>query len=70
MAFVVPAAGEALEPAGLVAFCEGRLARFAIPRYVEVVAELPLTENGKVRKEPLRARGVGAATWDREAAAV
>jgi carnitine-CoA ligase len=68
MAFVVPTAEGALEPAELVGFCEGRLARFAIPRFVEVVPELPLTENGKVRKEPLRARGVGAATWDREAA--
>ena len=68
MAFVVPTAEGVLEPAELVGFCEGRLARFAIPRFVEVVPELPLTENGKVRKEPLRARGVGAATWDREAA--
>jgi crotonobetaine/carnitine-CoA ligase len=68
MAFVVPAARAALDPAEVVDFCEGRLARFAIPRFVEVVPELPLTENGKVRKEPLRVRGVGAATWDREAA--
>jgi crotonobetaine/carnitine-CoA ligase len=67
MAFVVPVAGESLQPLDLVGFCEGRLARFAIPRFVEVVPELPLTENGKVRKEPLRARGVGSGTWDREA---
>ena len=46
-----------------------RLAPFAVPRYVEIVDSLPLTENGKVQKFVLRERGVTAATWDREAAA-
>ena len=31
------------------------------------VDELPLTENGKVRKFVLRERGVTETTWDREA---
>ncbi|MBA2461731.1 MAG: acid--CoA ligase, partial [Actinobacteria bacterium] len=35
---------------------------------LELLPELPLTENGKVRKQVLRERGVGATTWDREAA--
>jgi crotonobetaine/carnitine-CoA ligase len=34
---------------------------------VEFVEELPLTENGKVRKQVLRARGVSDQTWDRGA---
>ena len=46
-----------------------RLPYFAIPRYVEVVADLPRTENGKVQKFKLRERGVTPATWDRQAAA-
>jgi crotonobetaine/carnitine-CoA ligase len=70
MVFVVPVAGARIDPAALVAHCEGRLARHAIPRYIEFVDELPLTENGKVRKFVLRERGVSAATWDREAAGV
>ena len=37
---------------------------FAVPRYVEFVSELPLTETGKVRKVELRERGVGVDTWD------
>jgi crotonobetaine/carnitine-CoA ligase len=41
-----------------------------LPRYVEFVEELPLTENGKVRKQVLRARGVSERTWDRERARV
>ena len=66
MTFVVPRGGASVDPAELVAYCEPLLARFAIPRYVEVVDALPLTENGKVRKVELRTRGVGPATWDRE----
>jgi carnitine-CoA ligase len=68
MAAVVLEEGARAEPVDLVRHCEGRLAYFAIPRYVDIVAELPLTENGKVRKAVLRERGVGERTWDREAA--
>jgi crotonobetaine/carnitine-CoA ligase len=68
MAAIVVNAGETLEPADLVAWLEPRLAAYAIPRYVDVVAELPHTENGKIRKTELRAQGVTAATWDREKA--
>jgi crotonobetaine/carnitine-CoA ligase len=67
MVAVVLRPGMALEPAALLAFCEPRMAYFAVPRYVEFVAELPATENGKIQKFRLRERGVTAATWDREA---
>jgi len=67
MAAVVAHDGKELDPAALVAFCRDRLPRFAIPRYVEVVADLPRTENGKVQKFRLRERGITAAAWDREA---
>jgi len=69
MAAVVAREGEAIDPAELVGFCRSRLPYFAIPRYVEVVADLPRTENGKVQKFRLRERGVTAAAWDRQAAA-
>ena len=67
---VVPRAGVTLDPVSLIRFCEPRLAYFAVPRYVELVDELPLTENGKVRKFVLRERGLTAAAWDREAAGI
>jgi crotonobetaine/carnitine-CoA ligase len=70
MAFVVLRAGAEPDPVGLVRHCEPRLAYFAIPRFVDFVDALPLTENGKVRKYALRERGVGPQTWDREAAGV
>ncbi|WP_028474580.1 AMP-binding protein [Nocardioides alkalitolerans] len=36
------------------AFCDGRLARFKIPRYVMTVEEFPMTVTGKVRKVQMR----------------
>jgi carnitine-CoA ligase len=68
MACVVPRAGAALEPEQLLRFCEPRLAYFAVPRYVELCDELPVTPSGKVEKFRLRERGVTEATWDRERA--
>ena len=59
----------AFEPAELLAFLESRMPRFMLPRYVEVVDDLPRTEASmRVRKHELRNQGVTAATWDREAA--
>jgi carnitine-CoA ligase len=69
MTAVVLEAGEALSPEELIEHCRPLLPYFAVPRYVEFVTELPLTENGKVRKQVLRDRGLTPATWDREAAA-
>jgi carnitine-CoA ligase len=70
MAFVVLREGAEIGYEELVRWCEPRLAYFAVPRYLERVAALPLTENGKVRKVELRERGVGPQTWDRDAAGV
>lgn len=66
MAFVVQNYRATTTPLELVRHCEPRLAYFAIPRYIDVVEKLPLTENGKVQKYLLRERGVTATTWDRE----
>ena len=67
MAALVLRSGECVEPAELARFCESRLPYFAIPRYIELMEELPRTENGKVQKYKLRERGVTAATWERPA---
>jgi carnitine-CoA ligase len=67
MAAVIPREAGALQPAELAAFCESRLPKFAIPRFIELVAELPRTENGKVQKFKLRERGVPPGCWDRAA---
>ena len=67
-AAIVAKSGASIDPQELTTFCAERLAYFAVPRYFDFVAELPLTENGKVRKAALRQNGVSVGAWDREAA--
>ncbi len=66
MAAVVPRAGAQLAAAQLIEWCEGRLARFMLPRYVRFVDALPKTPTDKIEKFRLREQGVTADTWDRE----
>jgi crotonobetaine/carnitine-CoA ligase len=68
MVAIVLRDGERLAPEELMAFCEPRMAYFAIPRFVAFVSELPTTESGKIQKYKLRERGITADAWDREAA--
>jgi fatty-acyl-CoA synthase len=42
----------------LRAFCDGRIARYKIPRYVHVADEFPMTVTGKVRKVEMREESV------------
>ncbi|MHC2281366.1 hypothetical protein ACVME8_008009 [Bradyrhizobium diazoefficiens] len=37
---------------------------------MRILSQMPLTENGKIKKGALRDAGVTADTWDREAAGV
>jgi crotonobetaine/carnitine-CoA ligase len=67
MAAVVRRPGSPLTERALCEFCQPQLAYFAVPRFIEFVDALPVTENGKVQKFKLRGRGVTARTWDREA---
>ncbi|MFF5992692.1 AMP-binding protein [Prauserella flavalba] len=67
MVAVVPSA-DGFDPATLITHCSGALTGFALPRYVRVVAELPMTPSQRVEKYKLRAEGVTPDTWDREAA--
>jgi crotonobetaine/carnitine-CoA ligase len=67
-ACVILKAGQPLAPEALLDFCQERMPRFAIPRFVEFVAALPKTATGKLQKEELRRGGGGGEVWDREAA--
>ena len=65
MAAVVARPGRIIDVNGLVAHCERQLPYFAVPRYLDLVDALPVTETGKVAKTVLRERGITPATWDR-----
>lgn len=58
--------GRKASPAALLDHCQPRMPYFAVPRYVRLMAALPTTENGKIRKSVLREEGVTSDTWDRE----
>jgi crotonobetaine/carnitine-CoA ligase len=63
--------GSQLEPAELIRFLIPRMPRYMVPRFVEIVSELPKTEaTQRVRKVELRQSPMTPATWDREAAGV
>ena len=64
MVSVAPKPGKTIDPAALIEFCEGKISRFAIPRYVRVVDELPKNHAQRVEKFKLREVGVTADTWD------
>ena len=57
---------EDLDAAELNCYCEQKLPRFAVPRYIEFVDGLPKTPTSKVQKNLLRERGVTVDTWDRD----
>ncbi|OBI13211.1 ATP-dependent acyl-CoA ligase [Mycobacterium sp. E2327] len=60
--------GAGLDYAELLDFCTTRMPYFCVPRFVEAVDELPKNVIGRVRKDVLRARGLGPGAWDREKA--
>lgn len=60
-------AGSDLTPYELCQWCIPLLPAFAVPRYIEFRADFPRNGTGKVLKYELRAQGVTARTWDRNA---
>jgi carnitine-CoA ligase len=67
MVVAVQRSGARLAPATLRRWCAERLPAHAVPRFVELVEELPMTPTGKIEKFKLRERGVTAATDDARA---
>jgi carnitine-CoA ligase len=59
--------GATVDFAELLDFCSARMPYFCVPRYLEVLDEIPKNVIGRVRKDVLRSRGLGADAWDREA---
>lgn len=59
--------GSEVTPAGLFAFFKERLPFFAVPRYVEIVPDLPRNAVARVLKHELRKRPMTDAVWDFEA---
>ena len=67
---VVPVEGRTVDPRELIEYLIPRMPRHMVPRYVEIVSELPRSPSFKVKKGELRDAGVSARTWDREKAGI
>ncbi len=63
-AVIVPAPGNPPDARELHAWCREKMARFMVPRYMELTEALPLNHVGKVEKEALKT--ITDATWDAE----
>jgi crotonobetaine/carnitine-CoA ligase len=70
MLIVAPVSGSTIDPKQLLLFMEPRMAHFMLPRYIRILDSLPKTPTNKIEKHRLRAEGVTADTWDREAHSV
>lgn len=68
MLAVVVKTGASFDPEDLARFINRNAPYFFVPRYIDRIAELPLTPTQKVRKNVLRERGVTSTTWDARAA--
>jgi len=66
MIWVKPKEGETLDLKELMRFCADNMAYFMVPRYVEVVEEIPRTATMRIVKAEMKKRGVTERTWDRE----
>jgi crotonobetaine/carnitine-CoA ligase len=65
-ASLVLADGAVLEPGQFHEFLRGKVAYFALPRYVDIRASLPVNALSRVMKHVLRDEGVTGEMWDME----
>jgi crotonobetaine/carnitine-CoA ligase len=66
MIAVVPRAGSRIDPVAVFEHCVAQIPRFAVPRYLRVMSELPKTASQRIEKYKLREEGLVDAL-DREA---
>jgi len=58
-AFVVVKPGQTLSPEELLAFCQGKIATYKLPREIVIVNELPRTPTGKLLRRVLKQKEPG-----------
>lgn len=58
--------GYKVTPEEVIIWCESKLSKFMMPRYIEFMEKLPKSASEKVQKVALKERGLTANTWDRQ----
>ncbi|MFW9824488.1 MAG: AMP-binding protein [Candidatus Thorarchaeota archaeon] len=66
MVSVVLKPGESMTPEQLLDYCQGKMAYFMVPRFVNFIDALPKSEVHRTLKQVLRDKGVTETTYDRE----
>jgi crotonobetaine/carnitine-CoA ligase len=72
MIYVKLADGATATAEDIIRFCDSRMPYFMVPRFVDFIAEFPLTPTEKVQKYKLREQAIAslATLWDREKAGI
>ncbi len=68
MVAIVLKPGETMKPEEILDFCQGKMAYFMIPRFIDFVEKLPKSEVHRIMKRFLKERGISETTYDREKA--
>jgi crotonobetaine/carnitine-CoA ligase len=66
MIWVIPRQGAELDLKDLIRHCADNMAYFMVPRYIDIVEEIPRTETLRIIKTQMKKQGVTERTWDRE----
>ncbi len=57
-AWIILKEGETATDDEIREFCQGKIAHFKIPRYIEFVDQYPMTASGKIQKFKLKEQSV------------
>jgi crotonobetaine/carnitine-CoA ligase len=68
MVSVVLKPGQSMTPEELLDYCQGKMAYFMVPRFINFVNELPKSKVHRTLKQILRDKGITETTYDREKA--
>lgn len=63
---IVPKEGQTVDLKDLIRFCAENMAHFMVPRFVDVVEDIPRTGTLRIQKTQMKKQGVTDRTWDRE----
>jgi crotonobetaine/carnitine-CoA ligase len=66
MIWLKPLQDARLDLEDLMQHCADNMAYFMVPRYVDVVEDIPRTGTLRVQKAAMKQQGVTDKTWDRE----
>ena len=66
MIWVKPKEGKTIDLKELIHFCVKNMAYFMVPRFIDIVDDIPRTGTHRVQKGDMKKQGVTKRTWDRE----